>query len=163
MHSRPSWPLRWLIRRIDGDRDALAGDLLEEFQTRQSRAWLWRQIVLAVVTRPRRRERDVRLLKLVENPSAFEARSMAIRSGRHQKPINLSGGPVPGIGGLSLVALGTLMALVSSQLWWVIVVPVIAGGLLGIARILVDERTELRPRRGLPTLRRRETGDGGRA
>ena len=163
MHSRLSWLLRWLIRRVDADREALAGDLLEEFQTKQSRAWLWRQIVLAVVTRPRRRERDVRLLKLVENPSAFEARSMAVGPRRHQKSINLSGGPVPGIGGLSLVALGTLVALVSPRLWWVVVVPVIAGGLLGMARIMVHERRELRPARGLPTLRTCEKGDEGPA
>ena len=34
MHSRLSWLLRWLIRRVDADREALAGDLLEEFQTK---------------------------------------------------------------------------------------------------------------------------------
>ena len=144
---------RWLLRRIGANSEPLAGDLLEEAATKRSRGWLWRQLMVTVLIRPRRREGEVRPLKLVEHPSAFESRSLAIGPSRHQQPINLSGGPVPGIGGLSLVALATLVAVVSPQLWQVGVVLPIAGGLLGVTRIMVRRRTGLSSARSVTTLR----------
>ena len=65
----------------------------------------------------------------------------------HSVRINLSGGPVPGVGGLSLIALGTLVALVSPQLWWVAVAVVLAGCLLGFGFVLAHRREGLHSRK----------------
>ena len=52
---------------------------------------------------------------------------------RREPRINLSGGPVPGIGGLSIVALVFHVALVSPQFLWLPVFGLIAGSLVGAA------------------------------
>ncbi len=154
---------RWIVRRLGVDSEPLVGDLLEAAK-RRSRGWFWRQLVLTILIRSLHREREVRPLRLVEYPSAFQNRGVPVGLHRHQHPINLSGGPVPGIGGLSIVALGTLVAVVSPQLWRVAVVSVIAGGLLGVARIMVRQRLGLGSARRMTTLRTGlAEGEGERA
>ena len=69
------------------------------------------------------------------------------RIGGHPRRINLSGGPVPGIGGLSLVALATLVALVTPQLWWAAVWLVVAGIVVGLALLWVRRRAGLHSER----------------
>ena len=131
-----------LLHRFVADNEALVGDLLEEFGARQSRLWFWRQVLFALLIGPRRTAREVRPLKLVEHSSAFEIMQPDIRRPVHSKRINLSGSPVPGIGGLGLIALATLVTVVSPQVWWVVLFTMLAGFLFGAALVLVRRRRD---------------------
>src|SRR5687768_11960930 len=79
--------------------DALVGDLVEEFERRRSRVWLWRQtltVVFLAVLR-RRRPRPLRPLELVDRERVVERVELPIR-------VNLTASPIAGVGGLGLVA-----------------------------------------------------------
>ena len=105
-----------LLRRFLSDNEALAGDLLERFEVRQSRLSFWREVLAAIVIRAlQQRDRDRPLP-------------------RH---VNLTASPLPGIGGLGLVALGGLVTLVRPGMWWMFV-PAVGGGVaLGVALVLL--------------------------
>lgn len=49
---RPSRLALIVFDRFVADNEALKGDLIEEFEVRQSQAWLWRQVIGAVVCQP---------------------------------------------------------------------------------------------------------------
>lgn len=127
-----SWPPRltlYVLRTLGVDDESLAGDIVEEFGARRSRLWLWRQVLGAILFRPQGAPRtgplglcDARFAQSVLRPTP-----------RREPRINLSGGPVPGIGGLSIVALVFHVALVSPQLLWLPVLGVAAGNLVGVA------------------------------
>jgi len=131
-----------LLQRIAADNEPLVGDLLEEFGARQSRVWFWRQVLHVLLIGSLRNGREVRPLKLVEHPSALQARRPDDRFRVGPKPVNLSGSPIPGIGGLGLIALGTLVTVVSPQFWWVALVTILAGLLFGIVRVLLRRRQD---------------------
>ena len=38
----------WVLRRLGSHNEALAGDLLEEYQRGRSKLWYWRQVLIAV-------------------------------------------------------------------------------------------------------------------
>ena len=89
-----------VLRALRVDDESLVGDIVEEFGTRRSRLWLWRQVLGAIVAGPEAHRRtgplglcDARFAQSVLRPTP-----------RKEPRINLSGGPVPGIGGLSIVA-----------------------------------------------------------
>ena len=52
---------------------------------------------------------------------------------RGRKRVNLSGSPVEGIGGLSLMILGFLMSTVVPAIWWFVLGGIAAGVALGLA------------------------------
>ena len=106
----------WLLERLTADREPLIGDLVEELRTRPSHLRLW-----PVEIQPR------------VGPSRGPAKS-----------INLSGGPVPGVGGLSVVALAALVTLLSPQIWWVAVCCALVGLVLGVALAILRRREGLR-------------------
>jgi len=55
MNPKPPRLAEWLLTRaVPGAfADSLAGDLAEEFARRQSSAWYWRQVAIALAARPR--------------------------------------------------------------------------------------------------------------
>lgn len=127
--SRPPRLALYVLRTLCVDNESLAGDLVEEFGARRSRLWLWRQVLGAILFRPQATRRtgplglcDARFAQSVLRPTP-----------RREPRINLSGGPVPGIGGLSLVALVFHVALVSPQLLWLPVFGLAAGSLVAVA------------------------------
>lgn len=127
--SRPPRLALVVLRTLRVEDETLVGDIVEEFGTRQSRLWLWRQVLGAVLAVPQARRRtgplglcDARFAQSVLRPAP-----------RREPRINLSGGPVPGIGGLSIVALVFHVALVSPQLLWLPVFCLTAGSLVGVA------------------------------
>jgi hypothetical protein len=122
-----------LLQRIAADNEPLVGDLLEEFGARQSRVWFWRQVLHVLLIGSLRNGREVRPLKLVEHPSALQARRPGDRLRVGPKPVNLSGSPI---------ALGTLVTLGSPQFWWVALVTILAGLLFGIVRVLLRRRQD---------------------
>ena len=60
--------------------------------------------------------------------------------GRHLNVGRLSGGPVPGVGGLTTLALVFHVAVVSPQFLWLPVASLVAGSLLSIALIVRHQR-----------------------
>ena len=112
-----------LLRRFLPDNEALAGDLLERYEVTHSRLWFWREVLAAIVIRAlQQRDRDRPLP-------------------RH---VNLTASPLPGIGGLGLVALLVLVRVVSHGLLWWIALPAISGGVaLGVTLVLLRRRRML--------------------
>jgi len=118
-----------LLRAFRVDDESLVGDIAEEFGARRSHLWLWGQVLGAVLAGPEARRRTGPLGLC----DARFAQSALRPTPRREPRINLSGGPVPGIGGLSIVALVFHVALVSPQLLWLPVFGLTAGGLVAVA------------------------------
>ena len=130
--SRPPRLALHVLRALRVDDESLVGDIVEEFGARRSHLWLWRQVLGAILAGPEARRRtgplgicDARFAQSVLRPTP-----------RREPRINLSGGPVPGIGGLSIVALVFHVALVSPQLLWLPVFGLAAGSLAGVALVV---------------------------
>ncbi len=90
-----------------------------------------------------RREPDAHPLHLLESPLPTGHPRAAFGECRQQSPIDLSGGPVPGIGGLTVIALGVLVTIVSPQLWWLVGAGGVAGLLLGGVLVIAHGREGL--------------------
>ena len=133
----------WLLQHILTDNESLLGDLFEESGAGRSRAWLWREVLFAVMSHAVRDERTERPLGLFLGPLSLAPVGPAVTAPDHTRRANLSGGPVPGIGGLSLVALAIIVTLVSPQIWWLAGAWVVAGCLVGLALVLVRRRDGL--------------------
>jgi hypothetical protein len=131
-----------LLNRFLPDNEPLVGDLLEEFAVRKSRVWLWRQVILALVMSSSQSRVDVRPLRLVDR-SPVEIMRPDIRPRTRARTVNLTGSPLPGVGGLSLIILGTLMTIVSPQVWWLVLLTILAGIVLGLGLVLLRRRTGL--------------------
>jgi hypothetical protein len=121
------------------DNEPLVGDLLEEFAVRRSRLWLWHQVVCALRMGAFRNRLEVRPLKLVDRSPVEVTRRL-----NRRRTFNLSASPLPGIGGLSVVILVTLMTTVSPQVWWVVLLTILAGLVLGLALVLMRRQMGLR-------------------
>lgn len=134
--SRPPRLALYVLRALGVDDESLVGDIVEEFGARRSHPWLWRQVLGAVLLRPRA-SRSTGPLGICDARFA----QSALRPTPRRKPrINLSGGPVPGIGGLSIVALVFHVALVSPQLLWLPVFGLVAGALVAVALVVRHRR-----------------------
>ena len=97
--------------------EALVGDILEEFDRRQSRTWLWRQVAAAVV---------------------FGLPYGMVRRGGQTRKM-----PMP-IGGLGLIVTVALITIVSPGTWWLGVVGVAGGLVIAVALAMVRRRRVLR-------------------
>jgi hypothetical protein len=128
--SRPPWLALYVLRTLGVGDESLAGDLVEEFGARRSHLWLWRQVLGAILFRPQATRRRTGPLGLCD---ARFAQSVLKPTPRNEPRINLSGGPVPGVGGLSIVALVFHVAWVSPQLLWLPVFGLAAGSLVAVA------------------------------
>jgi hypothetical protein len=132
-----------ILRRSLTNNEPLIGDLLEEFDRRRSHVWLWRQVVAAIWL-DRRRHREIRPLRLVDG-EFISRQTWASRAVTPRRSVNLTASPVPGVGGLGVLALGTLVTLVSPQVWWAVLYASLAGVTLG-ATMIFYRRRRLRSR-----------------
>ena len=123
-----------LLNRYVPDDEPIAGDLIEEFAAGRSRAWFWRQTIAAVALIAFQRSGEVRPLRLVDGAPA---RVAASRTPASRKPVNISGSPVAGIGGLTVVVLLLLMTMVMPQAWWFVAAAIAAGVVFGIVLIAI--------------------------
>ena len=122
-----------LLRRFVADSEPLVGDLIEQFAVRRSRVWFWRQTLLAMVFRP---ARDPERPLVLGERSRFDTTNL-VRTKPLVRRVNLTGSPIPGIGGLGLVAFGVIVALARPNAW-LIFLPAIAGGvILGATLVIV--------------------------
>lgn len=134
-----------LLRRRLSHNEPLVGDLLEEFDRRQSRLWLWWQVLAAIVVTTFRRPDEVRPLQLIDEddrkttlaprPSASMPRQINVNGG-----MVLTASPIRGIGGLGIAALLLVMTLIRPATWSFALLALAAGLLLGIVRILYTRR-----------------------
>jgi hypothetical protein len=97
--------------------EALVGDILEEYDHRQSRAWLWRQVGVAV---------------MLGLPYGMVRRE---RTGQKM--------PMP-IGTLGAVAVALLITIVAPGAWWLIGLGACGGVLLAVALVAISRRRVLR-------------------
>ena len=133
-----------LLERLVPESEPLAGDLVEEFEQRQSTMWFWLQVLAAVAAASFARGLEIRPLRLVDlQPSdALErSRRMNLRFGA----VNLSASPVAGVGGLGLVLFACLVTMFMPAAWWLLLASALAGVVLGIVMIVM--------RAGAPTAR----------
>ena len=128
----------YVLRAFGVEDETLVGDLVEEFGIRRSHWWLWRQVLGALLFRPR----AIRRTGPLGLADARFAQSVLRPTPRDALRINLSGGPVPGVGGLSIVALVFHVGLVSPQLLWLPVFGVAAGSLVGVALFVRRRMTD---------------------
>ena len=127
----------WLLTRFVYDDEPLTGDLLEEFQLRQSRWWFWRQTLAAITAASSRRSREIRPLRLVDGdpgPRFDSPRDLPRRT------VNLTASPIPDVGGLGLLALAVLITLTAPGAWWLVLIAAVGGIVLGIGWIALDRR-----------------------
>ena len=136
-----------LLDRLALDNEPLAGDLLEEFQKRRSRLWLWRQLLFAIVRQALYAPHPPVSLNLVPvDPIVAEW----LMSKRLEKPkrVNLTGTSVEGIGGLTMVILGFITTFVVPAIWWFVVGGITAGIAFGVVMVKM-KRQVFRPIRPL--------------
>jgi hypothetical protein len=128
---QPSTLALRLLNRFIPDGEPLAGDLLEEFGRKQSQLWLWRQVLLAILIHAFRRPADLRPLKLVDHEFDVPERRW------RRRHVNLTGSPLPGIGGVGLAALAILVTVVSPEGWLIVLSGIVAGIVLGAVLVML--------------------------
>ena len=131
-HTMPRLALA-LLGRFVPESDALAGDLIEEFQRGKSRTWLWLQVAAAIATSLLKRSRTIRPLRLVEVQPA-DALERSTRRYR-DRSVNLGASPLPGVGGLGLVSLAMFVTCAAPHAWWLFLASALAGVSLGVVMI----------------------------
>ena len=123
-----------LLQRLAHRNEPLAGDLLEEFQTRRSGLWLWAQLLLAIAIGSFRQPRVPVALNLTPIDPIVAQWQMDRRLGI-RKQVNLTGTSVEGVGGLSAVILGFLLSTVVPEVWWFVVGGITCGAVLGTTMV----------------------------
>ena len=123
-----------LLHLLSRRNEPLAGDLLEEFRRRQSRLWLWSQILVAVAMGSFRQNRVPVALNLTPVDPAVAEWLMDRALG--PKKINMSA-PGQGIGGLGMMVLGLLLTSVVPDVWWFVIGGIVSGVALGVAKTYV--------------------------
>lgn len=130
-----------LVHRAVGDDDPLIGDLLEEFGARQSRLWFWRQalfvVAIVVLRGGDTRVRDPRPLRLLAEDVTFDVSRMPAGRLVETRPINLGATPVHGVGGLGVMSLVVLVAIVNPQALWFVSYGIATGVFFGIGLVLI--------------------------
>jgi hypothetical protein len=135
------------LQRLALDNEPLAGDLVEEFHRRQSRLWLWRQLIVALVMQALYAPHPPVSLNLTPTDPVVAEWLMSKRLEK-KKTINLTGSGVEGIGGLTMVILGFMMSMVVPAIWWFVVGGMVTGVALGVALVKTN-RQVVRPARPL--------------
>jgi uncharacterized membrane protein len=89
--------------------EALVGDILEEYEFRRSRAWLWRQVGVAVI---------------------FSLPYGMVRPARYAPKMQMP------IGGLGFVTIVALITIVAPGAWWFVAAGAMGGIALAVALVM---------------------------
>ena len=137
---QPPRPALALLERFVPDSAPVSGDLVEEFQRRPSRLWFWWQVLAVIAMAWFKRPEVIRPLQLVDlQPS--EALERSRRMSLRFRPVNMTASPIHGIGGLGLLALALVTALLVPGIWWVLLASALAGVALGIVMVARHRRS----------------------
>ena len=135
IRSQPSSLVLALLRFIETENEALAGDLAEEWRSGRSAGWFWRQLLRALVV--------VSWQKRSSKPAALRLVAMVpIDPPNHAFPLidpatmNLSGIKVRSIGGLGLLAIIGLITIVMPQAWFLVLAGLTGGVVFGVIAIV---------------------------
>jgi hypothetical protein len=128
-----------LLALVEAEQPALAGDLLEERSAGRSRLWFWRQLLQAVlvVAWHKRRSTPTVVRLVTVTPYDRPDRTPGLLD---PALINLTGTNVRSVGGLSLLVMIILMTLVMPQTWWLVLIGLAGGIVVGI--VLVRRRRD---------------------
>lgn len=136
-----------VLRLLAHRNEPLAGDLLEEFQRRQSPVWLWYQLVLALLLGSFHQRHVPVALNLTPIDPIVAEWLMSKRL--PPRRVNMSS-PVEGVGGLGMMIFGLLLSSVVPDVWWFVMGGIASGIVLGTAKVyarrnhvLPDERDGL--------------------
>ena len=125
-----------LLGRLALDNEPLAGDIIEEFRRRNSRFWLWRQLIAALVVQALYAPHPPVALNLTPtDPMVAEWLMWRRLTSDRKTQVSLTGSGVEGIGGLTMVILGFMMSTVIPAIWWFVVGGIGAGVLLGVVKL----------------------------
>jgi hypothetical protein len=130
---------RALLERFLPDSAPLAGDLIEDFERRQSTIWLWWQVLAAIATAPIGPPAEIRPLRLVDL-QPVDALERSRRMSLRFRPVNLSASPLPDVGGLGLVLLASCLSVAAPGAWWALLGSTLAGVLLSIVIIAMHRK-----------------------
>lgn len=135
IRSQPSSIVLTLLRFIETENEALAGDLAEEWRAGRSTRWFWRQLLpaLVVVSWQRRSSKPVSLGLVPSVPLGPPDHSFPLID---PATINLSGIKVRGIGGLGLLAIIGLITIVMPQAWLLVLTGLTGGVVVGVVAIV---------------------------
>jgi hypothetical protein len=133
--SHPSPLALALLRFIESDNEALAGDLAEEWRAGRSRRWFWHQLLRAVVVVSWRKRvaAPAAVCLFTTTPVDRPDRGLALID---PATINLSGIKVRGIGGLGLLSVIMLITVVIPQAWFLVVAGLAGGAVLGVVMVV---------------------------
>ena len=128
-----------LLNRLADRNEALAGDLVEGYQLRQSRVWFWTQLIGAILHGSFRPTGEIRPLQLVDFPTWQPPREDfdALRARLNRR---LGGSPATGIGSLGILTLTTLMSIVAPALWTLVLLGALSGVTAGIILVAIRKR-----------------------
>jgi hypothetical protein len=148
MTRQPSRLALLLLQRHVPDSEPLAGDLIERFQERPSRVWLWWQVFAAIAAARRNTNGEIRPLHLVDHqPLDAIERTREIQ--RRSRDISPTPHPLPG--GLGLIILGGLVTALAPVVWVGLLITLL--GSLVLARLLIGVHRRQPP----PSMERRIT------
>ena len=125
-----------LLERFVPDGEPLAGDLIEEFDERQSTVWFWVQVLVAIAAARGARSSEIRPLHLLDLQPC-DAVERTRRVSLRFPSVNLSPSPVTGVGGLGLVILVSLLTWARPTAWWLLLASAVAGCALGVVLIVI--------------------------
>ena len=125
--TRPPRLVTALLSRLPADREALAGDLLEEFQHGRSRWWLWHQTLNAVTREITRRHEPLGLGICTSRARHPEAGPQPMRG--------LGAFGAPPVGGVGALAIVIFLTIVVPGVWWVLLASVAGGVAVGVALV----------------------------
>jgi hypothetical protein len=130
-----------LLTRHVPDSEALLGDLTEEFQAGRSSLWFWRQVFGAMAIAAINRPREVRPLRLVDEADrSLPLKDRLAPRDRELRPINLSASPLGLVGGLGLVTMAVMVAIVFPEAWLFVVIAVPLGVICGFVMVTNTRR-----------------------
>lgn len=128
-----------LLERLVPDSACLAGDLAEEYERRQSRCWLWWEVLAAIAINWCKQPDEIRPLQLVELQPG-DAVERTRRFGLRFVHVNVTASPLNGISGMGIATLALLMTLVMPAAWWLLLGAMLAGVVLGVVLIACRSR-----------------------
>lgn len=138
----PRLALALLLRCVPAN-EPLVGDLLEQFAVRRSRAWFWHQVLLAIFAERRQRGDARHPLRLTDD---FQDEPIPIRLPAR---VGLSASALPDVGGLGILVLLVIVAMVRPEAWLMGVSAVLGGAVIG-AVLAVARSRRMRSAPGQP-------------